>query len=236
MKLAPRLLASLVALLAVSLVHAAETKTVARVISITEIETADATAYANLIAAVNVEAKAKLGVDNYTRVYVSNFDGEKTGAVRAVNAAESVASLTKSSAMLMADPELQKTRDQMSSSRKLGARVLYLGIRFDGIYQNSSVYTTTANISDEAGYLKALDGLRAIFDAHGFQDAKINAYRVIAGRSNHTHRISVVLETNDRLAAFLDFTSTSPEMMAWFAGTAKLRTVVANGTARDITK
>lgn len=120
--------------------------------------------------------------------------------------------------------------------RKLGARVLYQGLRFDGTYKNGSVYTTTANVSDEAGYLKALDGLRAILDAHGLPDIKINAYRVLAGRCNHTHRVTLAAESADRISALLDFVATDPAMADWLKDAAKLRTVVANGTSQEITK
>jgi hypothetical protein len=236
MKLASNVFASIATLLAVGLAQAADPKPVNRVLSVTEIQTADTPAYVNLIAAVNAEAKTKLGVDSYTRVFVTNYDGDMSGTVYAVNVADSVATLTKGTAVLMEDPELQKTRDQLMSSRKAGARVLYQGVRFDGTYKNASVYTTTANVMDEPGYLTALDRLRALFNAHGFQDAHINAYRVIAGRTNHTHRVSIILENDDRMSAFLDFIATSPDMMDWLAGAAKLRTVVANATLRDITK
>lgn len=235
MKFAPKVLASLVALLAAGLVHAADTK-VNRVISIQDVETADPAAYAALVAQSNAFAKAKLGIDPLVRIYVSTYDGEKTNSVRAVIAAESVAALTKNYAAMVADPDMKATRDAMNATRKLGARVLYQGLRFDGTYKNGSIYTTTANVSDEAGYLKSLDGLHAIFDAHGLSDIKINAYRVLAGRTNHTHRVTLVAESADRIATLLDFVASDPSMAAWFADAAKLRTVVANGTSSEITK
>jgi len=189
-----------------------------------------------LIAAVNAQSKVKLGIEQFTRVYVTGYDGDRTGAVRAVIAAESVTALNKGFNALMTDPDLQKTREELRGSRQLGASVLYQGIRFDGTYKNSSVYTTDANVMDEAGYLVALDGLRTLFDAHGFADAKINAYRVMAGRTTHSHRVAIAFENEERLAAFLDFIGSSADMRAWLASASKLRTVVSNGTARDITK
>jgi hypothetical protein len=235
MKLAPKLFASILTLLAAGLVQAADTK-VARVIAIQDVETADPTLYAAVVGGSNAVAKAKLGIDTYIHVYVSTFDGEKVNSVRAVTVADSVAAMTKAAAALQNDPDLAETRDHLRAIRKLGARVLYQGIRFDGTYKNSSVYTTTANVSDEAGYLKALDGLRAIYDAHGLQDVKINAYRVLAGRTNHSHRITLSTPSPDRLAALLDFVSTDPSMAEWLASAAKYRTVVANGTSNEITK
>jgi hypothetical protein len=235
MKLAPKLIASLVSLLAAGLVQAADAK-IHRVISIQEILTDDPTTYAAVIAESNAFAKAKLGIDPYVRVYVSVYDGEKTNSVRAVIAADSVADLNKNFNALQNDPDMAATRAKLMAARKLGARTLYQAIRFDGTYKHNSVYTTTANVSDEAGYLKALDGLRALYDAHGFSDIKINAYRVLAGRTNHSHRVTLTAESPDRLAALLDFVANDDAMHAWLADAAKYRTVVGNGTANEITK
>ena len=236
MKFAPKVFASLMTLLAVGLVHAAETKPVARVIVIQEIETDDPFGYVKLVAASNDIVKEKLGLETYSHVYFSNYDGVKTMSIRSVTAAESVAALAKNSAALENEPALKDTMTQLRAIRKLGARVLYQGLRFDGTYPHCVVYTTTANVSYEAGYLKALDGLRAIFDAHGLADAKINAYRVLAGRSDHTHRVTIAVASGDRLAALLDFVASDPAMAAWLKDAAKLRTVVANGTSNEITK
>ena len=91
-------------------------------------------------------------------------------------------------------------------------------------------------VTDEAAYLKALDQLRSIYDSLGLKDAKINAYRTMAGRTDHTHRISISAPTPERLAAFIDLAGTNPQVAEWMASSAKLRTVVSNMTAREITK
>lgn len=229
-------LASLSTLLAACLVHAADMKPVARVIAITEVETDDATGYAAWLSQANDVIKAKLGLDTYYHVYVSTFDGGKSGSVRSVIAADSVATMAKNTDALAGDPALRDIVDHNNHIRKLGARVLYQGVRFDGTHKNGYVYSTTVMVTDEAGYLKSLDGLRALFDAKGFQDAKINAYRVLAGRSNYTHRVSIAVPSNQRLAAMLDFLASDADMAAWLASAAKYRTVVGNTTSRDIIK
>jgi len=236
MNITRKVLASLVALLAACLVHAADSKPVARVIAITDIQTDDATGYAEWVSKANELVKAKLGLDTYYHVYVTTFDGEKAGSVRLTSAAESVAALAKNAAALNADPAMRDITDRYRNIRKNGARVLYQGVRFDGTHKNAYVYSTTAMVTDEAGYLKALDGLRALFDSKGFKDAKINAYRVIAGRKDHTHRVSIALPTNERLAAWLDLIATDAQLAAWLADAAKFRTVVASTTSRDIVK
>jgi hypothetical protein len=231
-----KVLAFLGTLFAVCQLHAADSKPIARVISITEVATDDPTGYATWAAKTNEIAKAKLGIDSYLRIFVSNFDGKQTNSVRVVIAADSVAALTKNAAALEKDPAVLEIRDHYRAIRKLEGRVLYQAVRFESSPKNASVFSTTAVITDEPAYLKSLDGLRALFDKAGLQDAKINAYRVIAGRTDHTHRISINAPNDERLAAFLDFSANSPDMPAWFASVAGIRTTVTNTTSRDITK
>lgn len=236
MKTARTFLASLVTLLAVCFAPAAETKPVPFVMTVLDIETEDAAGYATWIAAYNAVAKAKLGVDRYLRVYVSQFDGVKTGRVRVVAGASSFAELTKYALALENDPGIRENQDHLRAIRKTGARVLYQAVRRDGTHANGMVYTTLANVTDEAGYLKSLDQLKAAYEAIGMTDVKINCYRTIAGRTDHTHRITIVLPTPERLAAFLDAAATDPRVTTWLADAAKYRTVVSNATAREITK
>ena len=234
MKLTRKVLASIVALFAACLVHAAP---VARVISITDVETDDPSGYATWVGKANDLIKAKTGVDTFFHVYQSNYDGTKAGSVRLTSSAESVSAMAKVTAALTGNADYRDIIDHYRAIRKNGARVLYQGVRFDGTVKNAFVYTTTINVTDEAGYLKSLDGLRAILDAKGFKDAKINAYRVLAGRTNYTHRVSLVVANNEQLAALLDLMGGGDaDLTAWLANAAKYRTVVANTTAREITK
>jgi hypothetical protein len=231
-----KVIASLLALFAGGLLFAADSKPIARVIAVTEVETDDPTGYAMWVGKINEAAKAKLGADAYVRVYLSNFDGGRTSTVRYVTVADSVVTMGKNLATMESDPVMKENRDHLRSIRKLGARVVYQCVRFDGTHANNNVYTTLAVLSDEGAYLSALNQLRAIFDEAGFKDAKINVYRALAGRTTHTHRISIALPTPERLDAFVDFTGTNAKGAEWIASVAKIRTVVSNGTAREITK
>lgn len=233
MKTTRKVFASLVTLFAACLVHAAP---VARVLAISDVETDDATGYAAWLSQTNAIIKAKLGIDTYYHVYVSAFDGTKTASVRSVTSAESVSAMAKVAAFTASDPAIREITDHNTHIRKLGARLLYQGVRFDGTIKNAYVYSTTVVVTDEAGYLKSLDGLRALFDAKGFKDAKINAYRVLAGRTNFTHRVSIAVASNEQLAALLDFLASDADMSAWRASAAKYRTVVADTTSHDIMK
>lgn len=234
MKPSCKVIAAALALFASSLLFAAEP--IKRVMVVTDVETDDPTGYAAWIAKSNEAAKAKFGAETYLRVYQSVMDGTRTGSVRVVAIGDSVATLTKITAGLEADPAMNEVRDHFRAIRKLGGRTLYQCVRFDGSHPKNSVYTTIANLADEAAYLTALNQLRSIFDQGGFKDAKINVYRVVAGRTNHTHRISIGLPSGERLAAFLDFVATDAKGAEWIASQAKNRTVVANMTAQEITK
>ena len=236
MKITRKMFAPVMALLAACLVQAADSKPIARVIAVQDVETEDATGYATWLAKINDLIKTKLGVDGFYRVYQSQYDGERTNSVRTVAIAESAAQLIKVSTAIENDPVVIENRDHYRAIRKLGARVLYQCVRFDGAVKPGHIYTTLATVTDEAGYLKALDQLRATFDAKGFKDAKINVYRVTAGRTNHTHRVSIALPSAERLAALLDFNATDAAQQEWIGTLTKYRTVVANMTAREITK
>lgn len=231
-----KVIASLVTLFAGGLLFAADSKPIARVMVVTDVETEDPTGYAMWVDKINAVAKTKLGADGYVHIYQSNFDGSRTNTVRYVITADSVATLNKNIATMENEPVMLENRDHLKAIRKLGARMLYQCVRFDGTHPSNSVYTTLAVLSDEAAYLSALNQLRAILDGAGLQDAKVNVYRVLAGRTTHTHRISIVLPSPQRLDAFLDFTGTNAKGAEWIASVAKIRTVVSNGTAKEITK
>ena len=93
-------LATFATLLAVCLVHAADSKPVARVIAILEVETDDPSGYATWLKDYNAAAKAKLNIDSFLRVYQSVYDSRPTGQVRVVTSAANVAELTKNAQAL----------------------------------------------------------------------------------------------------------------------------------------
>jgi hypothetical protein len=236
MKTTRKVWASFATLLAACLLHAADSKPIARVISIIEIETEDPSGYAKLMTEYNQAAKAKLGIDNFVRIYETQMDGRKSGRVRAVASAASVTELTKNAKLLESDLAILQNREHLRVIRKTGGRTLYQAIRFEGTDKNASLFNTLANVTDEPGYLKALDQLRGIFDANGLKDAKINAYRILAGRTDHTHRINISTPSPERLAAFMDLMANNQQLAEWLAASAKYRTVVSNTTSREITQ
>lgn len=237
MKTTQKLVASFLTLLAVCSLHAADPKPANRVVAILEVQTDDPIGYAIWMKRYNEIAKAKLGIDNYTRIYQSHFDSRPAGFVRVVTTAATVAELMKNAAALDADPAILENREHVSHIRKRGARVLYQTVRTDGpAPSGANNFNTLVVLSDEAGYLKAIDELRTILDTNGFKDTKITVMRVLAGRTDHSHRITINTPSPERLAAWLDFVATNSQAQTWLASTAKFRTIVANTTSREITR
>ena len=237
MKTARQVFASLVTLLAVCCLPAADMKPIARVMALLDVETEDPTGYAMWLKEYNEIAKAKLNVDSYLRVFQTVFDGHESGRVRVAVSAANVTELMKNLTALENDPAIAVNRDHLRAIRKTGSRVLYQAVYFEGAStKGAHNFSTMAVLSDEGAYVKMLGELRGIFDANGLKDAKISAYRVLAGRTDHTHRITISLPSAERLGAFLDASATNAQLNDWIARAAKFRTVVSNTTAREISK
>lgn len=231
------LLASVLAIATTGLSQAAApAKPALPVISIQQIDTDDSTVYATLIAQNNAAVKEKTGKDHYIRVYVGQQAGKDSGAVFAVAAAESFAALTKSGEIVQAEPAVIENRAHLNAVRKLGPSSMLKAVRWDGTHAGAYLLNTYAVLSDEAAYLAALNELRALFDSHDLKDAKINAYRVQVGRDDYTHLISINCPSAAVRAALMDAMSSEPWAAQWLASAAKFRTVVRNGTFREITR
>ncbi len=216
---------------------AAETKPASRVLAILEVETDDPVAYAGALKEYNAIAKAKLGIENYLRVYQTYFDGERTGRIRVAVTNTSMAELNKNSAAIEADPKIVELTQKMRALRKLGSRVLYQGVYFEApMPVGVRNYTTLINVVDEDAYVKSIGELRALLDQNGFKDCRIGVYRVTMGRKDHTHRVVINTPSDERLAAFLDFVGSHPQSRIWSQSVAKNRTIVASNTSREITK
>jgi hypothetical protein len=132
MKNARQVLALCATLFAVCLMHAADSKPIARVIAILEVETDDPSGYAAWLKDYNAAAKAKLNIDDYLRVYQSGFDSRATGHVRVVSSAANVAELSRNTQALENELAILQNRDHLRAIRKTGARVLYQAIHFEG--------------------------------------------------------------------------------------------------------
>lgn len=232
-----KLVAPLLALITVGALPAvSQEKSALPVLSIQQVDAADSTTYAMWMARNNEVAKAKLGIDKYFRVFIGEAAGDASGVVSTTVLADSFVTLTKNWRTILADPVAAENRASMSGIRKLGPQTLLKAVRFEGRNEGAWLLNTQMNVSDEAGYLKSLDEFRALFDKHGFKDTKINAYRVVAGRTDHTHLVSVNSPSEERRAALMDAIQTEASFAEWLAAAAKFRAVVRNGTYREITR
>lgn len=231
MKTSRLLLASLLTLLVAGLRAAAPSV----VISVQEVHTADSAAYTTWLAKTNEIAKAKLGIDAYYRSYIGLDAGPHTGKVFNVQAAENFASLLTRGAALEKDPDLLINARHYVGLRTLADRTLYRGVRFEGAHSGAYLYHTYIVAPDPAAYLKAIDRLRALMDANGLKDVFLNVYQITAGRTDHTHMVSMNMASAAKLGQLLDSLS-SPWLTEWLAQTVPLRTVVRNATYREITK
>ena len=199
------------------------------------VTTEDPSGYATWIAKANENFKAAGGPDHFTHVYEGIIAGAETGTVFAVRFGDSVVTLTKNTKALMKLPERHEIGGHLAAIRKLGPSSMLTAVYYEGGYEGEWLYITDAQVKDEAAYLKALGELRALFDSHGLKDLKINAFRVIAGRSNHSHEVIISAPSADRSAALLDSIA-APWMADWLGTVAKVRTVVGNGIYQEISK
>ena len=134
------------------------------------------------------------------------------------------------------DAEMNALLKKLDEIRKLGPAYLFKAIRWEGLYPGGAVFNTDISTTDEAAYMKALDGLKAIFDARGFKDAKLNLLRVASGRENSTHLVVICFPNETRVAELIDTITDTDAMKDWNVAAAKIRTTVHNGTYHEITK
>ncbi len=204
------------------------------VLIIQEVETDSPESYAMLIAQNNKTMKEKLGVESFISVALGESAGNDTGKVFAIRTDASFAKLAALWESADKEVALVRSTANFNAIRKLGTNTSYKAVRFDGRNENWFVYNTEVVLTDEAGYLAALDGLRTQLDAHDFKDVKINCYRVVSGRTDHTHLVSLNCPSRDRRAAMMDAISSEAWALDWIAAAAKYRTVVSNGTYRKL--
>jgi hypothetical protein len=205
------------------------------VIFVQAVTTEDPSGYATWVAKANEDFKAAGGPDRYTHVYQGVVAGEESGMVFAVRVADSAVAIAKNAEAIMKMPERHEIGDHLAAIRKLGPSFMLQAVYSEGGYEGEWLFITDSQVKDEAAYVKALGELRGLFDGHGLKDIKINVYRVIAGRSNHSHEVVISAPTEERNAAVLDSMS-APWMRDWLAGLANMRTVVANGIYHEISK
>jgi hypothetical protein len=200
------------------------------------VETKDQDAYVAMIAKANTLIKARTGIERLRHVWVGDFAGENSHRVYVVSQYPSAADIYKFEAKMKDYPEVDTLMEQFKQVRHLGPSYLLKAVRIDGMYEGGAVLNTDIACTNEAEYLKVLDDLRAIFDANGFKDAKINLWRETAGRTTATHLVVISLPSQARVAELLDAISDLGLLKDWYVSAARFRTSLSNGTYHEITK
>lgn len=192
--------------------------------------------YLALLAKSNARIKALTGLEQLRHAWTGDFAGEDSHGLVVVSTYDSAAAGAAVADKIQQDPEMAGILKEFAAIRKLGPAYLMKGIRYEGLYPGGAVFNTSITTGDEAAYMQALDGLKAIFDANGFKDAKLNLFRISAGRESATHLVVICLSSQARVAELLDLISDTPVLKDWNAAAAKIRTTLHNGTYHEITK
>jgi uncharacterized protein (DUF1330 family) len=241
MKMTPRYAAALAPLFAVCIAAAADegaTKAAAPMlptVSVQAVTTDDSSGYATWIAKSNEAFKAAGGPENFTHVYEGVVAGDETGMVFAVRFGSSAVELAGNSSAIMKVAAASEVREHLTAIRKLGAAQMMKAVRFEGGYPGEWLFITDVQVTDEAAYARSIDALRGLLDSHGLKDAKINVFRVVAGRKDHSHEVVISTPSHERVAALIDGTM-EPWFADWVRTVASNRTVVSNGVYHEISK
>lgn len=206
------------------------------VIDVQIVQADSADAYATTIGQINELMTARTGEVKLHRVFAGDFAGDLAHQILVVSEYPSAATVYRDQEKLEKYPEIDALLAQMRSTRRLGPECLCKAMRNEGLHVGGAFFSSSVVCSDEAGYAKALDELRAIFDAHGFKDAKLNLWRVVSGRKDATHLAVFAFPSQLRLAEWLDAIHDDAMLREWNERAAKLRTIIGNGSYHEITK
>jgi len=204
--------------------------------TVQSVQTDDPQGYAQALAKSSELVKARTGIEKLNHVWIGDFAGEASGEVFVVRTFPSAAAMYADMDKMKNYPEMDLLLAHLKGMRHLGSSVLYKAVRFEGAYAGGAVFNTSIVCSDEAAYAKLLDGLKAAIEAGGFKDAKVNLWRVVSGRSQATHLVSIALPSQARVAELLDKLNDENLLADWYVSAAKLRKTVHNGTYHDITQ
>jgi hypothetical protein len=200
------------------------------------VQTDDSDAYVAAITKVNALAKARTGIEKLRHVWLGDFAGDNSHGIFVVSEFPSAAAIYATQDKLKDYPEMDVLMARFKGMRHLGPSYLYKAVRYEGGYEGGAVFNTSIKCTDEAAYLKALDGLKAILVANGFQDAKVNLWRIVSGRSESTHLVVIAFPSQARVGELWDSLSDKDLLADWNVGAAKLRTTLHNGSYNEITK
>ena len=200
------------------------------------VQTDDSDAYVQAITKVNALVKARTGIEKLRHVWMGDFAGENSHGIFVVSEFPSAAAVYTTQDKLKDYPEMDALLAQLKGQRRLGPSYLYKAVRYEGNYEGGAVFNTSIKCTDEAAYLKALDGLKAILVANGFKDAKVNLWRIASGMTESTHLVVIAFPSQTRVGELWDSLTDKNLLADWYVGAAKVRTSLQNGSYNEITK
>jgi len=204
----------------------------AMVVQVVKTEVPDS--YIAMIAKDNALIKARTGLDRLRHIWMGDFAGESSHEIFVVSTYPSAAAIYQTEDKMKGYPEMDALLAELNAIRHLGASYLYKAVRYDGMYEGGAVLDTGIVCTDEDAYLKALDGLKAILDANGFKDVRVNLWRHAAGRTTATHLVVLSLPSQSRVAELIDTIWDKALLKEWNQDVAKIRTTVGNGTYHEV--
>jgi uncharacterized protein (DUF1330 family) len=200
------------------------------------VQTDDSAAYVAAITKVNALVKARTGIQKLRHVWLGDLAGDNSHGIFVVSEFPSAAAISATQDKLKEYPEMDALMARLKGMRRLGSSYLYKAVRYEGGYEGGAVFNTSIKCTDEAAYLKALDGLKAILVANGFQDAKVNLWRLVSGRTESTHLVVIAFPSQARVGELWDSLTDKDLLADWNVGAAKLRATLHNGSYKEITK
>ena len=200
------------------------------------VQTDDSDAYVQAITKVNALVKARTGIEKLRHVWMGDFAGENSHGIFVVSEFPSAAAVYTTQDKLKDYPEMAALLAQLKGLRRRGPSYLYKAVRYEGNYEGGAVFNTSIKCTDEAAYLKALDGLKAILVANGFKDAKVNLWRIASGMTESTHLVVIAFPSQTRVGELWDSLTDKNLLADWYVGAAKVRTSLQNGSYNEITK
>lgn len=200
------------------------------------VETNNTDAYVALMAKASALSKARAGVEVLRRVWVADVAGTDSHKLLVVTQFPSLAAEFRLQKEAKTYPEMDPLLGQLKEIRRLGPSCLCRAVRTDGLYPGGAFFMISINCGNEEAYAKALDDAKLIFDANGFQDVRLNLWRIVAGGTTATHVLVFSMSSQVRLGEFIDTIWDNLLLKDWSIAAAKIRTVVQTSIYHEISK
>lgn len=173
-------------------------------IAIEETRPADPKSYVALVGQVNDAMRTRHRVPLFLRSYEATSHTGGTPATFVLSPAGSFEALLANGRTFATDPELADLREQLSQAGRSGPSIYLKAVRFDGTSSPGWLFNTRVKTNDEPTLLARIAALATLLTAPEHPAPRINVFRVVAGRTDFTHLVSVNTASSEELAMRLD--------------------------------